>query len=180
MATASTKTAAKRSVKTAAKKTESAANGAVQASQDAFKTAEDFTAAAREQFESAMNQFTGASEEWREQAEDVTAELRERFEKNQQLASEMSTEIAEAAREEMSGAVQFANELGQAKTFADVLEIQRDYLTNLFEARMERTQALTGKSVEAAKEAFSPMTTDFGAFFDTNAFQKMFRFPTKA
>jgi hypothetical protein len=175
MATAAPKTAAKRTVKPAAKKTEDAAF----ANADAFKTAEEFTAKAREQFEDTMSYFADAAEDMREKTEDVTAEMRARFEKQQKIAADINTDMVEAAKSEVSDAVQFANDLGKAKTFADMLEIQQAYVANLFETRVARAQDMTAKSVEATKEAFTPMTTDFGAFFDTSAYEKMFRFPAK-
>ncbi len=178
MATATPKTTAKQTVKSTAKKAESPA--AASAAGDALKTAEDFTAKAREQFEDAMSHFADTAEDMREKAEDMTAEMRARFEKHQQMAAEMNSEFVEAAKEEISDAVQLASDLGKAKTFADAMEIQQAYWSNLFETRVARTQDMTAKTVEAAKEAFTPMATDFGALFDTSAYEKMFRFPGKA
>lgn len=173
MATATPKTTAKRATKTAAKKTQAAAVPAV-------NEAEDFSANVRAQFENMMSQFTGNTDEMREKAEEMTEEMRTRFEKQQQLAANMNAEIVEAAKTEVSDAVQFVSELGQAKTFTDALTIQQDYWSNLFETRMARTQVMTEKTTEAAKEALTPATSDFGAMFDMSAFEKMFRFPAKA
>lgn len=180
MATASPKTAAKRATKTAEKTVNAAADAAASNGHATFKVAEDFQAAAREQFESAMSAFSGNADEWRERSEEVIDEMRARFEKQQEIATQMNADMVAAAQDEMSDAVQFMNDLTKAKTFADALDIQREYWTSLFETRMERTREMTGASVEAARDSMTPMRTDFGAFFNTGAMEKMFRFPTKA
>ena len=179
MATATTKTttnAAQKTTDAAKKATASAADAGV----DFMKTTEDFADNARAQYEDMMRQFTDNAETIREQSEEFAAELRARIEKHQQLAADVNAEIVEAAKTEISDAVQFANDLGRAKTLSDALEIQQDYWTKLFQNRLARTQDLTAKSVDAAKEAFTPFNADFGGMFDTSAMEKMFRFPAKA
>ena len=157
-----------------------AKKAAAKAETNAFETAGEFAENAQEYFSEFLANFTDASEDLREQAEDITADVRARFEKQQQLAADVNAELVEAAKSEVSDAVQFASDLGKAKTFADALEIQQAYWTNLFETRTSRTQDLTAKSVDAAKEAFAPFKTDFAGAFDTSAFEKFFRFPAKA
>ncbi|MEO1252755.1 MAG: phasin family protein [Pseudomonadota bacterium] len=171
-------TTAKAAVKRPAKAAEKTAETTPAA--DFMKPAEDFTATAKAQFEDATAQFSESAEEWREQAEDMAADMRARFEKQQQLAADVNGELMEAAKTEVADAVQFANDLGKAKTFADALEVQQAYFTNLFETRVARAQDMTSKTVELAKDAMRPAATDFGAFFDPAAYQKFFRFPTKA
>lgn len=147
---------------------------------NAFETASDFAENAQEYYSEFLTNMTDAAEELREQAEDMTADVRARFEKQQKLAADVNAELVEAAKSEVSDAVQFASDLGKAKTFADALEVQQAYWTNLFETRVARTQDLTSKSVDAAKEAFAPFKTDVAGAFDTSAFEKFFRFPAKA
>ena len=146
----------------------------------AFEAAGDFAENAQEYFSEFLTNMTDATEDLREHAEDLTADVRARLEKQQKLAADINAELVEAAKLEVSDAVQFASDLGKATTFADALEIQQAYWTNLFETRVARTQDLTSKSVDAAKEAFSPFKTDFVSAFDTSAFEKFFRFPAKA
>lgn len=148
--------------------------------EEAINTAEDFSAAARDQFEAMMTTFTASTEDMREQAEEMTGEIRARFEKSQETAAKINAEIVNAAQAETADAVQFVTNLGQAKTFADALEVQQSYWTNLFETRMERTRKLTETSVEAARENFAPVKSPFTAMFDTNAFADLFRAPSKA
>ncbi len=147
---------------------------------NAFDTVGEYAENAQEYFSEFLTNMTDAAEDLREQAEDLTADVRERFEKQQKLAADVNAELVEAAKSEVSDAVQFASDLGKAKTFADALEIQQAYWTNLFETRVARSQDLTAKSVDAAKAAFAPVKTDFAGAFDTSAFKKFFRFPAKA
>lgn len=173
MATATKKATTKRTVK-AADKPEAAAT-------DVLKTAENMTDAAREQFETVMTSFSGNFDEMREQTEEIVGEVQLRVKKTQDHIADVNSTIVEAAREEVTEAVQFANDLAKAKTFADALEIQRDYWTNLFETRMERARDMTETSVEVAREAMTPMSTNFGSMFEnTNVFQNMFPMTPKA
>lgn len=146
----------------------------------AFETAGAFAENAQDYFSEFVTKVTDATEDMREQAEDIAEDMRARMETQQKLAADVNAEIVEAAKSEVSDAVQFASDLGKAKTFADALEIQQAYWTNLYETRVARTQDLTTKSVDAAKEAFAPFKTEFASPFDTSAFEKMFRFPAKA
>lgn len=145
-----------------------------------FAAADSFTSAAREQMETLMTAFSGNSEEMREQAEALNEEVRTRFEKTQKHVTEVNSELMEAARTEVSDAVQFANDMTQAKTFSDALEIQRGYWSNLFETRIERARDLTENSVELAREAATPANAAFSTYFDPKAFEKFFPFATKA
>lgn len=145
-----------------------------------FATADTFTNAAREQMETLVTAFSGNAEEMREQAEALNEEVRTRFEKTQKHVNEINNELIEAARTEMSDAVQLANDLTQAKTFADALEVQRGYWSKLFETRVERARELTEDSVEFVRENVTPANNAFPTYFDTKAFEKFFPFATKA
>ena len=153
---------------------------ATQTANDALETAGAFAENAQDYFSEFVTKMSASTDEMREQAEDLTEDMRARFEAQQKMAADVNAEIVEAAKSEISDAVQFASDLGQAKTFADALEVQQAYWSNLFETRVARTQDLTAKSVDAAKEAFAPYKTDMPSAFDMSAFQKFFSFPTKA
>ncbi len=165
---------------TPTKKAPAKKKAATQTPNDTFETAGAFAENAQEYFSEFVTKMSASTEELREQAEDLAEDMRERFETQQKLAADVNAEIVEAAKSEVTDAVQFASDLGQAKTFADALEVQQAYWTNLFETRVARTQDLTAKSVDAAKEAFAPIKTDMPTPFDMSAFEKLFRFPAKA
>ncbi len=149
-------------------------------SDTAFETAGAFAENAQEYFSEFVTKMSDATEDMREQAEEIAEDMRARFETQQKLAADVNAEIAEATKKEVSDAVQFASDLGKAKTVADALEVQQAYWTKLFETRVARTQELTSKSVDAAKEAFAPFKAEFPTPFDTSAFEKFFSFPAKA
>ncbi len=151
-----------------------------QTENNAVETADTFAENAQEYFSEFVTKMSDAAEDMREQTEDFADDMRTRFENQQKLAADLNAEIVEAAKSEVSDAVQFASDLGKAKTFADALEIQQAYWTNLFETRVARSQDLTAKSVDAAKDAFAPFKADLPAMFDSSAFEKFFRFPAKA
>jgi polyhydroxyalkanoate synthesis regulator phasin len=178
MATATTKPAAKETVKTAAQTTQSVKTPSPM-TQDAFKSTEDFTVAAQDQFRKVIDTFTGNAEDVREQTEAISDEMRTRFEKTQKHVTEVSTDLVDAAQAEMSEAVQFATDLTSAKTFADALTVQQNYWTNLFQTRIERTQEITQNAADAARETFEPMNTSLGSVFDQSKLFGSF-FPTKA
>lgn len=157
-----------------------AKKAAVKKDSDAFEMTGAFAENAQEYFSEFVTKMSEAAEDMREQAEDFAADMRARFESQQKLAADMNADVVEAAKTEVADAVQFASDLGQAKTFADALEVQQAYWTNLFETRVARSQELTEKSVEAAKEAFAPFQGALPTMFDTSAFEKFFRFPAKA
>ena len=166
--TAARKTAVKR--KTAAKKT--AVNSAI-VNNDAISAAEDMTAntaaMAREQMQTGFETMS-----------ETMATAREQFEKTQNQLATVNKEFIEAARTEVSDAVQFTNDLVQAKTFADALSVQQAYFTNLFQSRVEHTQSLTEKSVEMAREVMTPQTSPLGTMMDPKAFTAFFPFAPKA
>lgn len=164
----------------AARKTAKRAAKPADAQVTAANAAEDFTAAAQEQFETVMQSFTGNMEEMREKAEEITGAMRERFEKTQKHVADVNAGVMEAARSEISGAVQLTNDLAQAKSFADALQIQQNYWTSLLETRMERAREITEASVDAARETMTPAETSFSAFFDPKTYEKFFPFAPKA
>lgn len=145
-----------------------------------FATADNFANVAREQMETLMTAFTGNAEDMREKAEAMNEEFRTRFEKTQKHVADINNEMMEAARTEMSDAVQFANDMTQAKTVADALELQRSYFTKLFETRIERAREMTENSVALARENTAPAQGAFAPYFDAKAFEKFFPFSAKA
>lgn len=62
-----------------------------------------------------------------------------------------------AAREEMTEAADFANELARAKTIGDAMELHQDYWTNLFETRMERFRDMTTETLDVVRKNSAPM-----------------------
>ena len=149
------------------------------ATEATMNVAEDMTAAAQDQFQKMTEMFAGNSEELRAQAETLTEEMRVRVEKTQKALADTNAELVEAARTELSDAVQFTNDLTSAKTFADALTVQQNYWTSLFQNRIERAQDMTQNSVDVARESLTPMNASFGSMFDQS---KMFGafFPSKA
>ena len=106
--------------------------------------------------------------------------LRAGFETAQERFSAVNADVMTAAREEMTDAVEFANELARAKSVSDAMEIQREYWTNLFETRVERTRAISQASAEAARETMEPFTKSMSsAFGAVPAFDKFFPFAAK-
>lgn len=165
---------------TAETKTETA-NGAAKTDWMSFSDASnwgaEWTAAAKEHFETMLASFNGDFEELRAQAEDLSEEVQARFKATQARATETNAKIMEAAKEEVSDAVQLASDLTNAKTFADALTVHQSYWTKLFETRMERARELTEATVEAARETLSPVEVPFANF---KSFEKFFAFPAKA
>ncbi|WP_425409642.1 phasin family protein [Hyphococcus sp.] len=170
-----TKTAAK---KTAAKKA-TAEKKMTDAATDwmSISGGSEWADVAKEQFETMLRSFGGDFEEMRAQAEELSEEMQTRFKSTQERASENQARLMEAAQEEVSGAVQLANELTTAKSFVEALNIQQSYWTKLFETRMERARELTEATVETARETMTPVEMPFANF---KAFEKFFVYPAKA
>jgi hypothetical protein len=176
MATTTTKTA---TPKETAEKT-AASNGAQKidfTNMMSFANGAEWAETAKEQFETMMSSFGGNFEDMRAQAEEMTEEMQTRFKTTQDRAAQTNAKLMEAAQEEMSGAVQLASDLTNAKTFADALTVQQSYWAKLFETRMERAREMTEATVEAARETMTPVETPFANF---KAFEKFFAFPAKA
>ncbi|MHA7872643.1 MAG: phasin family protein [Hyphococcus sp.] len=165
--------------KTAAKTTATAANTVEKQTEDAMNVASDITAAAQDQIQKMVDMAADNAEEMRAQTETMVDDLRARFEKTQKHMADANAEIVEAARTEVTDAVQFANDLASAKTFADALDIQQKYWTSLFNTRVERAQEMTQSAVDVARESMQPVNASMTAMFDPS---KMFAnlFPTKA
>ena len=156
------------------------AEGAEFAPEDMMALAGAWTLAAREQYEAALKSVTDSAEQFRSQSEESFSSARAGFEAAGERMRLVSADALAAARSEMSEAVEFANELARAKSVADALEIQRDYLTKLFEARVERARAMTEASVEATREMFEPMNRSVAAAFSVApSFDKFFPFAGK-
>ncbi len=184
MATTTTKTAAKKIADAA---TETAAEIETNARDVASEAADvmsfssasaaDWAKNAQEQFEAMMSSFTGNFDDMRAQAEDLSETAQARIKAAQDHAAKTNARLMEAAQEEMTSAVQFASDLGKAKTFADALSVQQTYWTKLFETRMAHARELTERSVEAARETMTPVETPFA---NMKALEKFFAFPLKA
>ncbi|MEZ5920757.1 MAG: phasin family protein [Parvularculaceae bacterium] len=145
-----------------------------------FAAAGAWSDAAKDQYETALKAFNDGAEKFRVDAEEALASTREGFEAAGERMRSVNADMLAAAREEMTDAVEFANELARAKSLGDALEIQKEYWTGLFAARSERARAFTEASVEATREAFEPMTKSYTAAFSfAPAFDKFFPFAGK-
>ncbi len=164
--------AAKKTTPTSTSKTEK--TNASSATKDAFGAGENFAKAAQDQIETFFSAFTENAENVRTQTDDMVKAVRENFETTTERFQPVNAELMNFAREEVTDAVDFANELSRAKTMADALEIQRDYWTNLFQTRMERAREMTETTVKAAQESFEPMNAAMTASLKTDTFSKMF------
>ncbi|MEX0644590.1 MAG: phasin family protein [Parvularculaceae bacterium] len=162
--------------KTAAPKTDKAADFAMI---DGYTTVENISNAARDQFEKVAAAYAENAEAFRGQAEEMMETVRGNFESARTRFNAVNTDLVNSAREEAAEAVDFFNNLARAKSVADALEIQRDYWTNLFETRIERTQAMTKATVEAARESFEPFSKSLSAFSTNAAFDKFNPFSAK-
>lgn len=139
-----------------------------------------FAEAAREQYETALSAFNENAEKFRAQTEEQFTTARESFETASERLRAASADALSHARDEMTEAVDFANELARAKSISDAFEIQRKYWTNLFETRVERARAFSEVSVEATRDAMKPFgkSLDSAAAF-APAFDKFFPFAAK-
>lgn len=177
MATAVKKTAARKTAaKPAAKPAESAKP--VDAADDVLASFESMSNAARENFDNFVAAFTDNSETLRDQAEELIETCRDSFETAKEHLQSVNAELMSAAREETAEAVEFVTGLARAKTVSEVLELQRDYWTRLFETRMQRSRALTQASLDAARGSFEPFTGSINAF-QPAGFEKFFPFAAK-
>lgn len=159
--------------------TKAAEKAAAEVQETTTKAVEDMTTAAQDQFRQMIDAFAGNSEELREQGAAMADEMRARFEKTQKQVADVNADFVAAAQTEVSDAVQFANDLASAKTFADALTVQQNYWSNLFNNRVERTRELTEASLTVARETMTPIGGSMTEMFDPS---KMFAkaFPTKA
>lgn len=142
------------------------------------QAAESFAATARDQFDTLFTAFNEQAETFRGQSEEFAETVRSNFEAAQSRFQSTSAEIMNAAREDLAGAVDFANELARAKTVADALEIQRTYWTGVFETRVERARGYANAAVETARESFEPFTKPYAGFV-APSFEKFFPFAAK-
>lgn len=178
MATATKKAApaAKPAAKTAETTVETAAASVNAAADNAFA----FSDAARGQYDAMLKSFNENAEELHGRTQEMFEAAREGFENVQTNMQSVGAEAMDAARQEMTDAVDFANELTRAKTIADALEIQRDYATRLFEARVDRFRTMTQTTVDAVRETVEPMSrTMTTAFGKAPTFTTVFPFASK-
>lgn len=146
--------------------------------EDASQIAGVWGDAARDQYETALKSFNEGAEQFRAQTEEALDSARKGFDAANERLRAVNADALAIAREEMTEAVGFMNELARARTISDALELQRDYWTKLFETRVERTRAMTEASVEATREAFEPMTRNYASAF-APAFEKFFQTSSK-
>lgn len=146
----------------------------------AFAAVNNWSDAARDQYETALKTFNDNAEKFRAEAEEAMAAARDSFDVANERIKTVNADLMTAAREEMSEAVEFANELARAKSVADAFEIQRDYFNKLFETRAARFRAMTEASADAARAAFEPMTKSYASAFSfAPSFDKFFPFGGK-
>lgn len=146
----------------------------------AFGDVASFADAARDQYETALKSFSDSAEKFRAEAEASMTSAREGFEAASERMRDVSADALTHAREEMTQAVDFANELARAKSISDALELQRTYWTKLFDARVERARAYAEASVEASRSAFEPLNKSMtSAFAFAPSFDKFFPFASK-
>ncbi len=146
----------------------------------AFAAVNTWSEAARDQYETALKTFNDNAEKIRAEAEEAFAAARDGFEAANERIKTVNADMMTAAREEISEAVEFANDLARAKSAADAFEIQRAYFTKLFDARAERMRTITEASAEAARAAFEPMTKSYAtAFSFAPSFDRFFPFSGK-
>lgn len=150
----------------------------------AFDAVNTWSDAARDQYETALKSFNDSAEKFRADAEEAFAATRDGFEAANERIKTVNADLMTAAREEITEAVEFANELARAKSVADAFEIQRGYYTKLFETRSERFRAMTEASADAARAAFEPMTKGYASAFSFTpsfpmSFDKFFPFAGK-
>lgn len=146
----------------------------------AFGDIPAFADAARENYETALKTFSDNAEKFRVQTEESLASTREGFEAAGERMRAMGADALTHVREDVTEAVDFANELARAKSVNDALELQRAYWTRLFETRVERARAYTEASVEASRSAFEPLNKSFASAFSfAPAFDKFFPFASK-
>lgn len=147
---------------------------------NAFAAAGAFGDAARDQYETALKSFNENAEKFRAQTEESITAARQSFETASERFRAVGAEAISAARDEMSEAVDFANDLARARSIGDALEIQRGYWTKLFETRIERAKAMTEASVEATRDAFAPLNRSVAsASAFAPSFDKFFPFGSK-
>ena len=108
------------------------AKAAEEHAEASFSTANAFTDVAQQQYETVVKTFTESADEFRAKAEEAAESMREGFETARERFGAVNADMMTAAREEMTEAVEFANELARAKTLADAFEIQHAYWTKLF------------------------------------------------
>lgn len=154
------------------------------APETAFAAAGAWSDAARGQYETALKSFNDSAEKFRADAEEAFAATKDGFEAANERMQSLNADAMAAAQEEITGAVEFANELARAKSVGDAFEIQRTYFTKLFETRSERLRAMTEASADAARAAFEPMTKTYASAFSfapsfPMAFDKFFPFAGK-
>ena len=173
MATTTKKTAAK---KATAPKTETKTIDMTDMM--SFGASADWAEKAKEQFDTMMSSFGGNFEDMRADAEGFAETAQARMQSVQEQATKTNTRLMEAAQEEMKDAAQLATDLGQAKSFTDVLSVQQAYWTKLFETRMAHAREMTEATVETARETMTPV--EMPAFTNMKTFEKFFAFPIKA
>ncbi|MEM9013776.1 MAG: phasin family protein [Pseudomonadota bacterium] len=162
-AKAKTTPAKKTTKKTAAKK--AAPKSVATNENDPTAAFEAYSEAAREKFVRVTEDFSEGAEQMRETLTELAGDLSERATHTGEQVSAMTSELMDAAKDEVTDAVQFANDLMKAKSFGDALEIQREYWTDLFQARTERARDLSERAMALTKDNLDPITDKASALF---------------
>ena len=182
MATAQAKPARKATATPASKKTAPTKDKTAETAQDvATASMTTYANAAREQFDQLVSEFSSNTDQFRGQLATLTSSVNEGVERTRTHFTEVSTECVEVAKEEMSDAIQYANDLTKAKSLTDVFEINRDYWTNLLEARTEFTRDIAERTMAVTRENAEPFTSQApNLFAGANLFSKFFTPASKA
>lgn len=142
-----------------------------------FSNGTEWVEKSKEQFETMMSSFGGNFEEMREQAEELAETAQARMKRVQDCAAKNNACLIEAAQEEVSSTVQYAQDLTKAKSVTDAMALHQSYWSTLFENRMARAREITETTVDTARETMTPVEFPFA---NMKAFEKFFAFPAKA
>lgn len=151
--------------KTAAGKTSSAGAGTENFTDPARKGAEAFARTFNENFD----QFQENVQTFHETVSSCSEKVRKR-------AQDIHDSLVEAVKDETADAVRYAGDLANVKNAGDMLELQRDYVTKRFRARMEKTRDFAGEAAALAGEFAAIPGAGFPDYFDADALWKAFPF----
>lgn len=133
---------------------------------DMFKANEKFATMfteAQERFQSLFQKANFGTEAWRDAAEDASYAMRAYSEAAQNGAKDLSEDLIDFMQKEMTRFADYAEQFMRVKSVNDLAELNRAFLTETVETRLEKARELNTKSIDAARRTMEPINNTISA-----------------
>lgn len=130
---------------------------------DASNAAHDYLDQSRTQIESTMSAFSKNADAMRASAEDVAHALKACTDCASDNMKDLQAGVMSMIQDELTSTMDYASKAMRVQSPTELFELNRNFVSSLFETRFHRTKELAEHSVTAAREAAQPLNESVAA-----------------